>query len=241
MRRSAVVSDAIEFEPGELLRELLRRSWVIVLCTIIAAMAVLLVSMFFVEPVYESCTKVYILSRQQGDAGLTYSDLQTAEQLTSDYEELIKSRFVLETVLADLGLDMSADELARAVTVASPVGTRILEITVENKDPYLARDIANQIREVSGERIVEIMRIDAVNLVDEANLPMKPSKPDIRRNTLIGAAVGLFIGLAAAVLQILLNDLICTPDDVERYLGLSVLGVIPAEEKPKGGKRRADA
>lgn len=124
MRRSAVVSDAIEFEPGELLRELLRRSWVIVLCTIIAAMAVLLVSMFFVEPVYESCTKVYILSRQQGDAGLTYSDLQTAEQLTSDYEELIKSRFVLETVLADFGLDMSADELARAVTVASPVGTR---------------------------------------------------------------------------------------------------------------------
>ena len=50
MRRSAVVSDAIEFEPGELLRELLRRSWVIVLCTIIAAMAVLLVSMFFVDP-----------------------------------------------------------------------------------------------------------------------------------------------------------------------------------------------
>ena len=55
---------------------------------------------------------------------------------------------------------------------------------------------------------------------------------------MLGAAIGFFVGLIAAVARILLNDLICTPDDVERYLGVSVLGVIPAEEKPKGGKRR---
>lgn len=239
MRRSIAVNDAIEIEPGELFRELLQRSWVVVFCTGIAVMAALIVSMFLLKPVYRSSTRVYILSKQTGESAIAYSDLQTAEQLTRDYEELVKSRFVLETVLTDLNLSASVDELAEAVAVSSPAGTRILEITVENADPYLARDIANQIREVSGRRIVEIMNLDAVSLVDEASLPMEPASPNIRKNMLLGAAGGFFIGLMIVIVQILLNDSIQTPDDVERYLGVGVLGVIPSEGKRKGRKRGA--
>ena len=238
MKRGTAASDAIEIEPGELFRALMQNGWLIVLLTGIAAMAALTVSMFCIQPVYRSSTKVYIGSEPLSGAAVTFSDLQTAGQLTNDCEELVKSRFVLETVLVDLDLDMTAEELSKAVTVSSPSGTHVLEITVEQTDPYLARDLANHIRKIAGRRIVEIMGVDAVRLVDEANLPLEAAEPQIRRNTVLGAAIGFFVGLIAAVARVLLNDLICTPDDVERYLGVSVLGVIPAEEKPKGGKRR---
>lgn len=172
--------DEIEIEPGELFGALFRHSWIILLCTVLAAVLAWLACRFVVRPVYRSSTTVYVLSRESGGAAITYSDLQTAEQLTSDYEELIKSRFVLETVLTDLDLDMPMKELKKAVTVTSPAGTRMLEIAVDDEDPYLARELANRIREVSGKRIVEIMNIDAVSLVDEADLPAEPFSPDVQ-------------------------------------------------------------
>lgn len=217
----------IEIDLGALFRELLRKAGILLLSTCISAAAALLISTFFISPQYQSVTKVYILSRQQGDTAVTYNDLQTAAQLTKDYEQLIKSRYVMETVIADLGLDSSAEQLAGSVTVESSSGTRILEIKVENSDPHLAKNIADRVREVAGKQIVEIMSIDAVNIVDEANLPLNPVSPDIKKNALFGALAGFFISGLVITLMFLLNDSVKTTEDVEKYLELSVLGIIP--------------
>lgn len=248
MERNTAGEREIEIDLGALFRELFRKIGIILLSTCITAVAALLISMFFISPKYQSVTKVYILSRQQGDTAVTYNDLQTATQLTSDYEQLIKSRYVMEMVIADLGLDMSADQLAGSVVVESSSGTRILEIKVENNDPYLAKNIANRVREVAGKQIVEIMSIDAVNVVDEANLPLSPVSPDIKKNTLFGALAGFFISCVVITLLFLLNDSIKTPEDVEKYMELSVLGIIPQcvalnKERPysKGTKRQGAA
>lgn len=224
----------VEIDLKQLLTELLKRLWVILLVTGIAAIGALIVTMFFMKPTYQSTTTVYILSKQ-AETAVSYADLQTATQLTSDYEQLVKSRYVLDTVIADLGLGIESSKLAPSIAVTSPTGTRILEITVTNADPYTAQKIANKVRDVAGKQIIDIMDIDAVNLIDTANLPLTPASPSKSRNTIIGGLLGFLLTCAAIIAMYVLNDTIRTPEDVERYLGLSVLGVIPSSEEKKGG------
>lgn len=239
MEKGTVENRELEIDLRALFHELIQKIGIILLSTGIAAVVVLIVSMFFIRPEYQSATKVYILNKEQANAAVTFNDLQTATQLTNDYEELIKSRYVMDTVIADLKLDMTAEQLAGSVAVTSTTGTRILEISVRNNDPYLAQSIANKVREVAGKQIVDIMNIDAVNLVDEANLPIAPVSPNSKKNALIGGIAGFILSCAVIIIMYIFNDSIRTPDDVENYLGLSVLGVIPFDDgKPQKNPRR---
>lgn len=219
----------IEIDLKQLFGELLKRIWIIILVTGIAGIATLIVSMFFIKPTYESTTKVYILSKQS-DTAISYNDLQTATQLTGDYEQLIKSRYVMDTVIANLGLEMDPDTLSGNISVNAATGTRMLNITVQNGDPYTAQKIADHVRTVAGKQIVDIMSIDAVNVVDEANLPLSPSSPNSKKNAVIGALAGFLLCCGVIIVKYLLNDTIRTPEDIENYLGMSVLGTIPYSE-----------
>ena len=114
-----------------------------------------------------------------------------------------------------------------------------MTISVLHEKPELAMELANVIREVSAKQIVDVMGVEAVNMVDEANLPTAPSSPNIRSNVLMGAAWGCLIAVVFILLRHLLDDTIKSEEDVERYLELNVLAAIPVIEQPaakKGGK-----
>ena len=75
-------------------------------------------SKFLMTPTYQSVTKIYVLNKQDNsNTNVTYSDLQAGTQLVKDYSELIKSRFVLEAVIEQLGLPLSYEKLSRKVIV----------------------------------------------------------------------------------------------------------------------------
>ncbi len=66
-----------------------------------------------------------------------------------------------------------------------------------------------------------------VSVLDRATVPQFPISPRKRQNLIIAAVVGMFLGIAATFFLDYLDNTIRTPDDVEKYLGVSVLGVIP--------------
>ena len=66
-----------------------------------------------------------------------------------------------------------------------------------------------------------------VSIVDRAEVPGGPFKPDLPFNMMAGLGLGLLAGLAAAVALEFLNDTIKTREDVRTKLGLACLGVIP--------------
>ena len=228
----------LEVNVGELLLVLLRRWWLIVLCGIITASAFWISTKLFVKPVYQSVTKIFVLSQQEGNY-LTTTDIQLSSYLTKDYAELIKSRTVAQEVIERLDLKMTPDGLMSLVSVYTKADTRIVTISVRNADPKLAQELANVIREVSAKQIVDVMGVEAVNMVDEANLPTEPFSPNVRNNALMGAAWGCLFAIALILLRHLLDDTIKSEEDVERYLELNVLAAIPVIEQPaakKGGK-----
>lgn len=222
----------------EMLRVLLSKLWLILLLGVLLGLGMLVYSKYVIEPVYSSTTKVYVLDKQNIQNSGMYSDLQTDGQMTRDFMELVKSRPVLEQVVENLELDMRADAFAQMIHVSSPNGTKIVVITVNSTDAYLAQRAADEVRKAAVEYICKIMELEKVNTVEEADFPTVPVAPDVRGNTVMGFVIGVLSGVGlVVVLYILgvllhmLDDSIRTPDDVERFLGVGVLASIPMVEQ----------
>lgn len=230
-------NDEMEIDLWEVFLVLLGKLPLMIAAGLFTALIAFLYTMFVVTPEYESTTKIYILSRQNSD-NVTYSDLQAGTQLTQDYAELIQSRFVLEEVIEQLGLDMDYSALKRKVSVNTPADTRILSITVTDGNPVTAMRIANAVREASGAHIQNVMDIEAVNVAETANLPTAKASPDVGKNTVLGGMLGVLIVAVIAVIAYLTNDTIQTAEDVERYLGLSTLAIIPLNEGEKKTRKK---
>ena len=156
--------------------------------------------------------------------------------LTKDYAEIIKSRTVTETVIRKLKLNMEPEELLKKMTVDSAADTRVLSIAVKDEDPYEACEIADTLRDVAASHIQNVMNIDAVNIVETANIPKEKISPNIKKNGIIGGVLGCMVTIAMLLAGYVMNDTIKTQEDVERYLDLSTLGVIPMSQK---GKKRS--
>ena len=227
----------IEIDVLELFHVLLNKFWIILLAGIIAALAFVGGTILFITPQYQSTTKMYVLSKQDNNT-ITQQDMQTSLSLTKDYAELIKSRTVTEGVIAQLNLDLTHEQLLGKVSVDSATDTRILSIRVTDPDPYEACKIANAIRDVAANHIKNVMDIDAVNVVETANIPDQKSSPSISKNGVIGGLLGVLLSVAIILIAYISNDTIKTQEDVERYLGLSMLGTIPLTAADRKNKKK---
>lgn len=231
-------NNEIEFDLLEIVHILFGRFWIILCAGFVTALVCFAISAYVLAPVYESTTKIYILNKTDNTA-VTYTDVQMGTQLTKDYAELINSRYVLEKVIELLSLeDMEYEDLMNKVSVNTPVDTRIVSITVEHTNPELAMRIANCVREVAGEHIQNVMDIEAVNVVEKANMPMEKSGPSVVKWTMIGGIAGAFLACAVILIIYLLDDTIKCSEDVEKYLGLSTLAMIPVISEDDTAKKR---
>lgn len=229
--------EEIEVDIKELIMVLLKRVWIIITISAFTAIAAFLFSKFYITPQYESTTKLYLIANSDNQT-VTYSDLQVGSQLTNDYMALVKSRPVLEDTISELNLDTTTKELEDLISVSNPANTRIIEITAKYRNPITAKKIADKIRESSANHIENIMDLKKVNVVEEGNVPKDKVSPNITQNTLIGGILGAILAVLIILIVYFLNDTIKTPEDVERYLGLSVLGTIPIQDDDVVSTRR---
>lgn len=221
-------NDELEIDLLEILRVLRGRWFSILMTGVILAAVCGIGTIFLITPRYQSTSKLYIVGQTSALTSLT--DLQAGTQLTQDYMVLVQSRPVLEAVIENLRLDMEYDALKEMVGLNNQSDTRILDITVTAEDPYMAKEIVDEISEVSVSRIAAIMNVDEPTTVEYGHLEDSPSSPDIRKNIAIGGTLGILASAAVMIVMYLLNDTICTEEDVEKYLGLNTLGLIPIEE-----------
>lgn len=230
-------NDELTIDLTEVIGALLKKAHIIILTGIIVALLAFIGTKLFITPMYTAETKVYVLSKSDGSTGISATDLQAGSYLTKDYTELVKSRTVMEQVIAVLNLDVKPEELMEMISVEAVTDSRILTIKVENDDPKQAKEIADAVREAVSVQITEIMDADAVNTVEKADLPSEPSSPNTMKNTMLGGILGIILAMGVVVLISILDDTIKTPDDVERYLGLNTLTSIPITEGAKKNKK----
>lgn len=231
------INDEIEIDLLELFHVIRARLWIIILTGILTATTAGLISNFLLTPIYTSTTKLYILNKSTSITSLALQDLQLGAQLTQDYMVLVKSRPVVSQVIENLELNMKYEEMVNLISISNPTNTRILELTAEYPDPYLAKRIVDEFAAVSTSRIAKIMDTSEPTVVEEGFMQTNPSSPNVKKNIVIGGFIGVFLAAGIIVVLYLLDDTIKDSDDIEKYLGLNTLGLIPVEA---GGQRQME-
>lgn len=226
--------NTIEIDVFQLFKTLWKRKLMILIVALVTGTGAFAYSTFIVKPEYTSTTRIYVVNRNQGDKpGLTNQDLQAGTYLVKDYREIILSQDALKKVATNLKLDMPAKTLASKVQVAVPADTRIVSISVKDKQPEEASRIANSLREVAAEKIVAVTRVSDVTTLEEARPATTPSSPNVRRNSLFGFLGGAVVTVIAVLLIELLDTRVKRPEDVEDVLKIPLLGLVPDFDKIK--------
>lgn len=229
---SAVETDD-EIDLAELFFVLRRRIWIIIASGLIGAIIALLYTLFFIKPLYQSSSMIYIFSKTTTVTSAI--DLQIGKQLTVDFEILGKSRPVLERVISDLQLDTDYESLLRTVSVENPTDSRIIKITVKNQDPQLACDIANSLAENLSARVAEVTDTTKPSSVEEGVPAVNPISPSKKKNTLMGGMLGVLIAIAIILVMHFSDMSVRTEEDVRKYLGLGTLAAVPYEKSISEG------
>lgn len=241
MRQKKVETAEFEIDFGELIYVLWRKAWLIVLCAVIAGSAAFAYTAYTTEDKYTSTAKIFILPKGL-DGEYTLNTFILGREFINDFEEVVKSNYVTERVVKELNLDMTKEEVAESISVETTDKTSTLLFTVTLDDPYIAQNVANKLTQVAKERIKVIFEVDSLNILDEADLNLEPIGKGLKKKTFIGAVAGAAIPSVIVAAVHLFNNTIVIPEDVENYLDLSVLGVIPyddgKEEKKHKKKRR---
>ena len=218
----------IEIDLLELVRVLFGRLWAIVLATALGLAIATAVTILMIKPLYKSTATMYVLTKTTSITSL--ADVQMGTQLTQDYMVVITSRPVLEEVINNLGLNMNYNQLRSSISVNNPANTRFLEVTVSNHDAFLAKKIVDELADVSAKSMAEVMDTQAPNIMDYGQVPTSPSSPSLVKNAIIGALLGFILACGIIIVMYLMNDSIKTSEDIEKYLGINTLGLVPLEE-----------
>lgn len=124
-----------------------------------------------------------------------------------------------------------AQELTRQKSEAMQVNSaaveyRNLQVEIDTRRELLDELLRKQSDTGVADRL-QGTRNSNVIVVDRALVPGGPFRPSLPRNVALGLIIGLAIGAAGVVLIEIFDRTLRTPEDVERVLGLPVLGLIP--------------
>lgn len=233
------IDNEIEIDLRELLLELLAYWKLILLSIILVGSIAFGVSKFMMVPKYESTAELYVLTKSTSITSL--ADIQTGTSLTNDYIVVVKGRPVLEQVIENLGLRETYKSLSDKVTLNNPSNSRILEITVTDENPMMAKNIADEIANISSAFIAQKMDQEPPTIIQTGYADGSPVSPNILKNTVLGGMLGAMLSMALVVITYLFNDTITGPEDIEKKLGMNMLGTLPLEEAEYDGEHRSSS
>lgn len=218
----------------ELARACLAKWHVFLIVMVICAVILGGWNKLFIPHMYRADSSLYILTT---DTVTTVGDIQISALVTEDYESIIKSRSVLDTVITNLSLDMNYKALSSCVAVSNPSNTHIIVIYVTTGDADESVRICNEILNISADEIYKVIGTGKPSILDAASVAhIVDVKASASKYAVIGALIGFIITCAVIVIHILRDTTIKSADDIEKYTGLPVLASVPVNKPGSKGK-----
>ena len=218
----------IEIDLPDLIKYIAQH-WITVAIFAVAGVVIaFLITALVITPKYQAQSSIYVVSATANSA-FDLSDLNFGTSLTNDYKELVTSRTMLENVIADTGENLTVRKLRSMLSVGNESGTRILKFTITSADPVQAMRLANSFEEQAILFLPEVMGVkdNVPTEIDDAILPTTPSNIRYTRNMALGLLVGLVVIIAIHVVRYMMNDSFNSAEDVEKYLGIMPMAVVP--------------
>ncbi len=222
------------FDLADLLQQFRKYILLFVLAALLFGAAGFAGTKLFITPQYEAAVTMIVNTRQDSSKTVTNDNITSAQNLVSTYSVIIKSNTVLDQVIENLGLDMNYRELNRMVYVSAVNDTQIMRIAARNPDRELAMRIVSQIAVVAPDIIVDTVEAGSCKVISKVMADEHSVYPNTLKNTLLCMLIGLALAVGFMAVRVSTRAKNIVDDrDVQKYLGLPVLGVIPELEKGK--------
>jgi capsular polysaccharide biosynthesis protein len=206
-----------------------KRLGMIIATSLLLAVLSGIFTFFFITKEYQVSTQ-FLVNQQQTDQTNTINqgDIRTNIELINTYNVIIKSSRILEEVVNELDLDLSASQLGSKISVANENQSQVVTVTVRDTNPLRAEDIANTTVDVFQEEIFELMNVDNVSVLNRANAGLNPSpvSPNLTLNIAIAFVLGVMLSIGLTFLLEYLDTSVKIEEDIENYLDLPVIGTV---------------
>ena len=221
----------LEVSLWRLINEVLKKSWVVALVSILGAVTVFLISAYVVTPKYESSAMFYVnnsnISLGDTSVSITSSDITASKSLVESYIVILDTRNSLNDVIDYAGVNRTYREVREMLTAEAVNDTEIFKVTVTSTDPEEAEKLAEAISYILPKRISSIIEGTSAKIVDTAVMPVSPSSPNIMLSTLLGFLLSFVLAVAVIVLRELFDVTVRTEEDVTTSCNHPLLASVP--------------
>jgi len=228
-----------EIDIKELLNYIKEKIWIVGIAIVLSFTTSIIYTQAIKKPIYKSST-TYVLISDSGNEGITTSEVTLNEKLIATYKEIIKSRNILEKVIAKLNLEYTTNELAKNINVQQVSTSSMIRITVSDNDPELAQKIANTIGEEFSSEIESLYKISNLGMVDPALIPSVASNQSNLKEMVMINGGAVAVSLMIVFLLFYFDNTVKDAEQVEDKIKLPVLGNVPIIPKKKGTEKQSE-
>lgn len=218
------------FTVNNILDILLRRLWLIVVLVCLGGGVAYVYSSYIVQEKYTSSVTMYVYNPNPQQQNMTTSDFMLSQKLVDTYMVILKSNHVLDKVsdqIAEDNIKYSASAISGMISAEAVEETEVFKVSVSTHNKEHSKIIADTIAQIAPDEIIRVVKAGAVEIVDNAQLPEKPSYPNVSRNTIIGIILGLVFACVFAIVLELMNTSVKSRDDLSETHKYPILAVIP--------------
>ncbi len=219
---------------------ILRKNWLIIVVLTLVGLGAAAAYSLTRTPIYESSSTVFVSTQTGGTAAELQQGSNFTQARINTYVGLATTPVVLNPVIADLDLGVTASELKSDVSASAALNSTLITITASDPDPVQAANIANAVAASLSSAVPQLEPEAAdgsspvrLSRVSDAQPALKPSSPNVPLNLALGTLVGLALGIGVAVLRTTLDNRVRTPRDAEQVTSAPPIGAIAYDTKAK--------
>ena len=214
--------------------------YVIAIALSICCLGVFYLTIFQV-PKYNSSTSLILTGftnvNKENEATISTNDLNINQKLLATYQEITKSKQVLELVIRDLRLSYDVETLAKHISFTGVTDTEIIKITVIDENAELAYHIVKKIAEVFSEEVKSIYNMSNVSILDSPSIATKASNMGVKKAVILSLGAGIVIACVILFIAYYFDTTIKNTSQIEARVDVPILGSIP-DYNNKGKKKR---
>ena len=207
---------------------LLKKKWALIVFIIaICLISTIAITKYVIKHVYESKTKVFVGKEINNESTYDQWEIQMYQQLMQTYVELASTNNLIESALESINLDKDVEDVLENLSVVQKENTQILEISYKSIDSKESFDVVNAITNEFIKVSRDIIPNVNIEIIDDAQIAKEPLTNNLLRNLVVAFIGGCVLSVSLVLLMDFFNNTFNSKEDVERNLGLPIIGVIP--------------
>lgn len=238
----------MEFSFKDILHVIRKNFVFMLIVSLVIGVGAYFATKLFIRPTYTSTVKLYVNANSNGKT--SYDDINShnyAQKMVATYIEILNTNSFRNEVAKELPDNYSAAFLKQAISYSEVTDTEVFSATVSCADPIEAKTVADAVAKAAPATIKKQFEGNAsLKIVDEAQLPEKPTAPHPARNAIIAFLAGLVLTMLIAFLRDYFDVKIKYDYEMTVLCGLPVLAAIPEFGKTadntdrSAGRRKAE-